>query len=250
VRSVSKLKRFIQVTPFAVTHMGDYIRKLHFNRIINDLPTGTFNSILDAGCGGASYALELARKFPRLRVLGVDIQNPDIKNEYPSNFAFQCQNLLDIDDREVYDLIYSIDVLEHISGNATVILNFCKALKPGGYLYIHMPCTVASQGHFLPDRFFQEFSDWEGKEHVGETHTLQELRLTLEQEGLTVIKAKYTFGLLGKLVWELDRATDKNLMAKIMVMPLLKTLARIATRIPAGEGDFLVLARKGACGYQ
>jgi 2-polyprenyl-3-methyl-5-hydroxy-6-metoxy-1,4-benzoquinol methylase len=44
-----------------------------------------------------------------------------------------------LDEHNCYDFIWCIDVLEDILDNRRVVESFYRALKPGGYLYLHIP---------------------------------------------------------------------------------------------------------------
>ena len=248
MKNANTIKRLIGFTPFALTHIGDYVRGLHFSKTLGQLPIDRFKIILDAGCGSGKYALRLAVQYPLIQVIAVDIKIPQLSDQVPSNFSFLYKNLMDLDEHNRYDFIYSIDVLEHIPDNIKVIRNFHMALRQGGYLYLHMPNNRGTQRHIFPDTYFSNFNNWEKNEHIGEMPTLSELHFILEQEGFKVMKSHHTFGLLGRLAWEIDRVTDGTRVIKILLMPLLKTLAHIAVRLPAKHGDFLVLARKDSIG--
>jgi SAM-dependent methyltransferase len=237
------LTLFLRVTPFSIKHIGNYVRTLYFFRTVRTLPISSFSSILDAGCGGAYNALKLAKRHPRVRVHGIDIEVPCLGSLRPPNFSFECKNILTLDDSEVYDLIYSIDVLEHIQDNKEVVRRFHGALKDSGYLYLHMPNRTTAC-HIFPEKYFRSFDNWAKEEHRGEMYTLPEITLLLERMGFKIVKTRHTFGLLGQIAWELDRITDGKVIPKLMIMPILKSLAQLAVRLPAKTGDFLVLARK------
>jgi SAM-dependent methyltransferase len=237
------LSLILRVTPFSIRHIGNYVRTLYFFRTVRALPLSSFNSILDAGCGGAYNALKLAKKHPQARVQGMDIEVPCLGSLPPPNFSFECKDILTLNDSGAYDLIYSIDVLEHIPDNREVVRRFHKALKDGGYLYLHMP-NRTNACHIFPEKYFRSFDNWAKEEHRGDMYTLPEITLLLEHMGFKIVEARHTFGLLGRIAWELDRITDGQVITKLMMMPILKSLAQLAVRLPAKTGDFLVLARK------
>lgn len=237
------LARILRATPFSIKHIGNYVRTLHFFRTIRTLPLSSFGSILDAGCGGAYHALELAKRHPHVRVVGMDIEVPSLETLRPPNFSFECKNIATLNDSATYDLIYSIDVLEHIPGNKEIVQWFHRALKDGGYLYLHMPNRTTAC-HIFPEKYFWSFDNWAKEEHRGEMYTLPELTLLVERTGFQIIEARHTFGLLGQIAWELDRMTDGRVITKLMMMPVLKSLSQLAVRLPAKTGDLLVLAKK------
>jgi SAM-dependent methyltransferase len=233
----------LRVPPFRPAHMGNYIRSLYFWRFCKRLDIKNFRQVLDAGCGPGDYALSLARKYPWLKVTGIDIEPRVPPDNLPPNFLIRRGSLMDLEENSVYDFIYCIDVLEHIPGNKKVMQNFYRALRDGGYLYIHMPAKKGKS--IFPNRLYKEFAEWVAREHIGEHYDLDEMFLVLDEIGFKTIKGEYTFGFPGKLAWELDRMTDKRFKIKLLLMPFLKLLGRISVLIPYREGNaLLVLARK------
>ena len=237
------LKALLNLTPFGVTHIGGYIRSLYFWRSMRKLSIREVANVLDAGCGGGKYAKEIARRFPRMKVVAMDKNLQCLEEEHTSNISFMQRDLLDLDDIDKYDFIYCIDVLEHIPDNLKVLKNFYRALKKNGYLYAHIPYDV-NKKRIFPERFFVKFNEWKNKEHIGKQYSLYELMSILEKMGFEIVEAKHTFGSLGQLAWELDRMTDDKIILKIMSMPLLKFFAQIAVRCNHKSGSTLVMGKK------
>lgn len=74
------------------------------------------------------FTFFVAEKFPESQIVGYDISQKDIKicekekfEKKIDNATFCQTNLLDLSDKEEFDFIYSIDVLEHIKGTKKVI---------------------------------------------------------------------------------------------------------------------------------
>jgi 2-polyprenyl-3-methyl-5-hydroxy-6-metoxy-1,4-benzoquinol methylase len=236
-------RRLIAATWFHPVHMGQYIRSLHFRRQCRHLPLRRFRRILDAGCGQGSYTLEMARSCPWADVRAMDLSPFPLPPDAPANISLVQGDLLQLSVGEEFDFIYCIDVLEHIRDNRQVMFNFYRALNHGGYLFLHMP-DDRKQRRLFPKRFFRDFDQWADHEHVGEQYSLPELSHRLSQARFTIVHARYTFGWLGQLAWELDRLTDKHWGTKIILMPFLKLLARISVYTRPRRGSVLVLAQK------
>jgi 2-polyprenyl-3-methyl-5-hydroxy-6-metoxy-1,4-benzoquinol methylase len=237
------LKHFIIYTPFSPDHIGDYIRNLYFRHYIRKLPVDAFTHILDAGCGDGQYAFMMNRRYKNINIACIDIKrSPAFQKQLPTNISYKVDDLRKLNEPGAFNLIYSIDVLEHITQNSRVIENFYSALKPGGYLYLHMPNKTES--FIFPRRLFSGFNTWEKKEHIGEMYTLSELKNVVSSKGFEVLVSTHTFGFLGQFLWELDRITDNARAAKILLMPLLKFLSRVAVKIRTNHGDLLIFARK------
>lgn len=237
------IRGWIERSPFRPVHMGFYIRDLYFKKYLQQIPVERFKEVLDAGCNDGSYALIVAGKYHHFQVTAVDIDDQGFPGTGLPNVEFKQQDLLKLNELEQYDFIYSIDVLEHIRGNRRVIENLVLALKPGGYLFIHIPYD-RDGGRILPNQWFQEFDVRAVRDHIGEQYTPAELMAILQKLGLEVVGWEYTFGFLGKLAWEIDFVCRRHFKIRIILMPLLKGLARLAVAMRHRKGSTLVLGIK------
>jgi 2-polyprenyl-3-methyl-5-hydroxy-6-metoxy-1,4-benzoquinol methylase len=241
------IKNFIRAiiyhSPFRPVHMGLFIRKLYFKKYLRKLPIHRIKEVLDAGCSNGTYALQVGKAFPGWQITAVDISDRDFPETSIANVQFQQQDLIALNETATYDFIYSIDVLEHIKGNITVIRNFFRALRPGGYIFLHIPYDKNDKRIF-PQRFFKEFNEWADKEHIGEQYTIEELSEILINMGFTIKNSTHTFGFPGSLAWEIDRICDRNFKLKILLMPFLKFLAWVELITRHRKGNTLVLAQK------
>lgn len=192
----SKLRTILDLTPFSPKHIGDYVRQGCFWRYVRTI-SPEIGAILDAGCGHGHYAMKMAHKFPHARITALDIKPVMSMNNFQLNVSVVTGDLLLLDATDTYDLIYSIDVLEHIPGNQKVVHNFYRALKMGGYLYLHTPNRIQGR-RFFPIKLFKKFDAWVKDEHIGDSYTLDELKQTVSGCGFEIINAQYTFGKIGQ----------------------------------------------------
>ena len=236
------VRHLIRRTPLSPVHIGNYMRSLYFWREVDKLPVHDFQSVLDAGCGGGHYALEFARRYAHLKVVGYDLK-ASFTEQRPPHLHLEHHDLLSMDDEEAYDFVYSIDVLEHIPDNRRVIASIHRALRPGGYFYLHMPYDYPGK-RVLPKRLFQAFDAWACGEHIGRQYNLEEACQLLTEEGFVVLRRLHSFGLLGEVAWEFDRLTDGRPYLKVLLSPLMRAMGQVAIRIPASSGNVLSVARR------
>lgn len=240
----NELKNLIKKSFLYPQHIGNYIRELYFLDFIQKLPKQKIKTILDAGCGNGHYALKIAKSFPNSQVDAIDISSSLFPKKCELNIRFTKSNLLTMNEKGKYDFVYCIDVLEHIKNNELVIKNLYKALKNNGFVFLHIPYDKNNK-YILPSFIFKEFDKWAKKEHIGKSYSLEEVSTLLRKIGFIIVNAKYTFGFTGNLAWEIDRATDKLFLLKIVFFPFLKTLSHLSVNVKNRNGNGVaILAQK------
>ena len=182
------------------------IRNTRVIQAINNIDLPKLAQILDAGCGHAYASFWLARKNPQWTFTEIDIGNEFIQNGRQIakrigaiNINFETRDIADIHFANFYDLIFSIDVLEHVIDDMSVLKSFRTALKPGGRLVLHLP-----RRHQEHKRIFPVFKKHTTPDHVRDEYTAQEITDKLTQAGFTIKSLKYGFGPLGELAFELN----------------------------------------------
>ena len=179
-----------------------HVRKALKN-ISRDL-TGNAN-ILDAGCGLGQYSWRMCRMNKGWKITGVDIddeQVEDCRNFFQKaglgeRTVFRTADLSEYRESGAYDLILSVDVMEHIREDEKVFLNFSESLKPGGHLVVSTPSDKGgSDAHAEGEESFID-------EHVRNGYSIGELTGKLTRAGFRDIEARYTYGLPGNISWRL-----------------------------------------------
>ncbi len=192
--------------------------------------------------GGGEYAKNIAMKYPQLMIDAYDIKNYKSWDYKPKNVNFMQKDLLKLKQENYYNLIYSIDVLEHIKENKKVLENIYRALEPGGYFYLHMPAK--KQVRILPEKFFKNFENWAKEEHIGEMYKLEELNEIVSYIGFEIVESRETFSRFGSFAWEIDRITDKHIILKILLMPLLKLFGYLDIWFLGKGNGILIISTK------
>jgi len=223
------------------------IRSGHVLRTIKGQNLPEDASLLDAGCGHAYTTFWLAQRRPSYRLTGVEIDaalviaNRQIAADLGlEQLVFRHESLERLADTAAYDLIYSIDVLEHIAADVQTLRRLRRALKPGGRLLLHLPLR-----HQQQRRIFPSFRRHTIDDHVRDEYTLDEIQAKLAAAGLDLTWHGWGFGPAGELAFKLDylgwqRAWLRNLLA-LFTFPLALLLAYLDVRSERQEGNSMLL---------
>lgn len=161
--------------------------------------------ILDAGSGLGQYCYYMSNLNPEWSILAVDVKEEEVtrcndlfrKLEF-INVIFKIGDLTKLDQENAFDLILCVDVMEHIKDDTLVFTNFHKALKENGMLLISTPSDEGgSDVHSDEDESFIG-------EHVRDGYNIKEIKERLKNIGFSKVKARFTYGIPGKISWRLS----------------------------------------------
>jgi 2-polyprenyl-3-methyl-5-hydroxy-6-metoxy-1,4-benzoquinol methylase len=161
-------------------------------------------TVYDAGSGFGQYSYYIAKTFPYATVYGSDLKEEQIAdcNQFfraigLARCSFAVEDLRQIQHKEKFDVILSVDVMEHIPDDVKVFQNYYRALKKNGQLLINTPSNLGgSDVHSQNDHSFVE-------EHARNGYSVEEIRNKLEAAGLHAETIRYTYGLWGTAAWRL-----------------------------------------------
>lgn len=189
-------------------------------------------NILDAGSGFGQYTYYLARKSSAWNILGVEIKTEQIEDCSTfferigkKNVSFRYADLTQFVHPDAYDLILSVDVMEHIEADVKVFENFRQSLKKGGMLLISTPSDqggsdVHHHGHSEEGAQQSSFID----EHVRDGYNIREIQDKLRKAGFSRTEARYSYGTPGKISWRLSMKYPISLLnmskAFFILLPL------------------------------
>ncbi len=239
-------KIYIQI--FGIPEIGFLIRSLYFKKIISEkVSRRKVKNVLDAGSGIGTYSFWLYKMFPKARIVGEEIDKNKINfsNKFAKELGFKEIDFYYRDISKVYnkkpkyDLIVSVDVLEHIKDYRKVLMNFYKQLSSSGFLYIHTPQPNQ-------ERIFSQLKKWHHEDHVREGFVVKELIKELRDFKFKVIVVRHTFGFFGKLAWEINHILlEKSFVLAGLFYPLLIVLSVIDTMVDNKKGlGIAILAQK------
>jgi len=188
------------------------LRAWHVYKELGSLKKGSFSGkirILDAGSGFGQYSYRMSRIFKKALIKGVDVKQEqiiDCKQFFTSiglndRVNFEYADLTTFTESDSYNLILSVDVMEHIEEDEQVFRNFYKSLCENGVLLISTPSDqggsdVHEQGQNSVHGFIEE--------HVRDGYGIKEITQKLFQAGFADVKASYTYGRLGSISWRIS----------------------------------------------
>ena len=162
--------------------------------------------ILDAGSGFGQYTYSLTRMLPEATIDAVDVKEEQIldcnrffKEINQEKVHFSIADLTKYVKPDAYDLILSVDVMEHILEDEQVFQNFFTSLKPGGMLLVSTPSDQGGSDvhdHDEEDSFIDE--------HVRDGYGYQEITGKLKRVGFEQVHVAYTYGKSGQTGWRLS----------------------------------------------
>lgn len=166
--------------------------------------------ILDAGSGFGQYSYRMARWFPNAGIKAVDIKPEQIEdcNQFmqkaglADRVKFELADLTKFQEKETYDLVLSVDVMEHIEEDVQVFRNFYASMKKGGLLLISTPSDQG--GSDTHDHDDQEGAHGFIDEHVRDGYNIGEIETKLKTAGFSKVEVRYSYGTPGKISWRLS----------------------------------------------
>ena len=196
--------------------------------------------ILDAGTGFGQYAHFLLREFPQARVHAVDVKTDYLTRAqafmrttpYAGRVTFAEDDLTELEADGPFDLILSVDVMEHIADDEAVFEHFARVLRPGGYVVINTPSDRGGSGVDAAKADTAGADSFIG-EHVRDGYNLGALEEKLRRAGLAPTTSRYTYGRYGSAAWTLLIQQPMKALGKSWAfLPLV--LAYYLPALPAG----------------
>jgi len=182
--------------------------------------------ILDAGAGFGQYTYWLHCKSWTYDILSVDVKDEQVAdcNQFfnaigAEHVKFIVGDLTRFYKDNAFDLVLSVDVMEHILEDVEVFKNFHRSLKQGGMLLISTPSDQGgSDVHGEGETSFIE-------EHVRDGYNIKEIEDKLRSAGFSNVEASYSYGKPGKISWRLSMKYPIVFLGKVpkvigyMVLP-------------------------------
>ena len=238
------LYRLLDILLLRTWHVKTAVRQFAAEKRGKDI------SVLDAGSGFGQYVWRIYRTNPHWSITGVDLkeeQRSDCTTFFEkagagSNVSFETADLTKFVRAESFNLILSVDVMEHIEDDRTVFSNLYRSLLPGGWLIISTPSDQGgSDVHHEGDHSFIE-------EHVRDGYSITEITDKLSEAGFTTVIPRYTYGIPGNIAWQLTMKIPVMLLNfSWLTAPLLLPwyLIVILPALLLNYADTLIRHRRG-----
>jgi 2-polyprenyl-3-methyl-5-hydroxy-6-metoxy-1,4-benzoquinol methylase len=181
----------VYISIFGVPINGLRIRA---RRILPEIK-GNYRNILDIGSGQGIITYEIARRFPQSEVVGIDILENLVERDNRvakiiglENCRFEVMDIMNIDYENYFDLVVTVDILEHIKDDERALKQFNKVLKPGGLLLLHVP---AYERRWL---FFGWKVNFDVDGHFRPGYSIEDISKKINDAGFEIVEAYHSYG--------------------------------------------------------
>ncbi len=235
-----------------VADPAHYLHHLYLRGALSRMGGASPRNILDAGCGRGDHTIYLAQRYPNATVVGLDIDESRIAMNQRiasalgiRNVSFEVRDLRSLPWVGRFDLVVSIDVLEHIVEQQAVMEALRRTLVSGGHFFFHVPTIRRTPVPFSTR--LGGFHDWAEHEHTADERSAEEFVALVGQAGLTVTEYLPTFGYFtGELATSLFclpfQPTTRNKVLQAFMAPFLRPLV-FADQLGVEKTRFAVAVR-------
>ncbi len=234
------------VRVIGVLSVGRRARARALARVLPTLPRP--ERVIDFGCGRGLHTILIAEEFPASEVIGVDVDEESLRFARLCADASGLTNVTFVKaesaaalDFSPADLVVSVDVLEHVRDDRSVINALAERVKPGGTLVLHVP--LAGQRYFIRsvrDAQRAEVERGEGP-HFREGYTPNELSMIL---GPRFERLEIVGTLRGPVAFAADleacAARRRSAWLRILLLPFLLLMSSFDVGGRSSKGVMLI----------
>jgi|GEM_PF-2623302 len=244
------------------------LRSAHvLNRIERlDIPAGA--KVVEGGFGRGIVLFALSKHHPDWRLIGFEL-DPYMaesarriveRSKWITNIVILEGSIENIDASNSYDLIVLVDVLEHIEDDMRLAKRLARALKPGGYIVLHVPKPRQEHWRFLPifrshdvEEILRIKEDKHQKirisGHVREGYRYEDLCQLADMTGVKIVSLEETIGVWGEVSFELNQLFWKRPILRylwaFLTYPIAMAIGYLdILRPPSAGNSYLVTLQK------
>lgn len=165
---------------------------------------------LEVGCGQGELLVYLSRTYANAHITGFDINGVKIaalqnycRARKVLNITAVRQSVLELDPcyERKFDVVFANNILEHVGDDDAALRNMHAMLKPGGKLFILVPC-LKTRAVIFP-MFYDDLSA-RLPDHIRGGYSVEGLRDKLLRQGFKIESTRFLFGLYGTIGLELS----------------------------------------------
>jgi 2-polyprenyl-3-methyl-5-hydroxy-6-metoxy-1,4-benzoquinol methylase len=216
------------------------------------IPSNAQYNLLDAGSGeGAPLTVIQARRFRKCSFVALDLYQElpaEGNRAIPPNIVLVKDDLFRYSPKRQYDMIFCLDVLEHIENYKKVLKLFYKWTKSRGKLILHVP-SDHHVSYFIKNNILSHSNEKHrlGDYHIREGFNLREIITDIINARFEIIYNRYTFSPFTWFFKELFTMGEKKNLPGIgiVILPFIWFSAKLESLLNLSRGNgILIVARK------
>jgi SAM-dependent methyltransferase len=167
--------------------------------ILDLLDQQSFDSVLDVGCGDGRFLSEVASRYSEKTLRGIDYSNRSVRlaNAMNETVPFECRDILSDPPSRTYDVVTSIEVLEHIKPEQCeqFVAALAEAVAADGALVL----TVPHVNKDVSDKHYQHF-DSDHLDRLLRPHFSDISYVPFDEQSSLMVAIQFLLGWRGKHV--------------------------------------------------
>lgn len=222
-------------------------------RRLGQLLPASATSVLDAGCGRGVISRTLATRYAAARVTGIDLDEAALRTNAMlaermglANCHFEAADVTRFEKADGFDLIVSVDNLEHVEDDRAVLGRFYNSLREGGVLVVHVP------HYYRRWPLFNWSANFDVPGHVRPGYHLAEIVERVRAAGFTVTRQGFSYGFLenfsNNVSYAITGAREQRKALYALLFPVLNAIAWLGqwSRPKMGAGVWVVATKPAA----